>query len=265
MKALEKDRTRRYATASEFAADIGRHIANQPVSAGPPSIFYQGRKFVQRHTGMVAAGAAIGLALLIGAVVSFSLYLRSLQEQRAAEVASYSANLSAAELQLRAGLVGDARARLANTAPELRGWEWRHLMSRTDASRAAIYSEHEFNGWLYHTQNPEIRFSEDGTQFFYYRDAFLRSWDTSTKRLITDVSGLGKVLALGRHGKTVLVGPHLTRTADPPKEGYVLRLYDVATRSVLAALRGMTADPGAAAITEDGTLVAVAQDIPKLE
>ena len=60
MKALEKDRTRRYGSASDFAADISRHLANQPVLAGPPSAVYRSRKFVQRHRFGVAAGGDAG-------------------------------------------------------------------------------------------------------------------------------------------------------------------------------------------------------------
>jgi len=47
MKSLEKDRTRRYGTASEFAADIERHLSDEPVAAGPPSVTYRLRKFQQ--------------------------------------------------------------------------------------------------------------------------------------------------------------------------------------------------------------------------
>src|SRR5450432_116183 len=49
MKALEKDRTRRYETANGFAADIQRHLNNEPVEAAAPSAAYKVRKFVQRH------------------------------------------------------------------------------------------------------------------------------------------------------------------------------------------------------------------------
>ncbi|HEV3084678.1 MAG TPA: serine/threonine-protein kinase, partial [Gemmataceae bacterium] len=111
MKALEKDRTRRYASASEFAADIARHLSNEPVLAGPPSIGYRTKKFVRRHQGLVAAGTAVALALLVGAVISFSLYLKAVREQQVAESESYSANLTAADVQLRVGQVSDARSR----------------------------------------------------------------------------------------------------------------------------------------------------------
>jgi len=49
MKAMEKDRTRRYASSSELAADIERHLRNEPVNACPPSAAYRVRKFVRRH------------------------------------------------------------------------------------------------------------------------------------------------------------------------------------------------------------------------
>ena len=259
MKAIEKERTRRYASASEFAADIARHMASEPVVAGPPGMGYRIRKSVRRHQGLVAAGATVALALLIGAVVSFSLYLRAVRAQEIAESESYSANLSSADLQLRAGQIADARSLLANTSPTLRGWEWRHLMARTDESIATIYSP-DFYGRDVHPRYREMIFSEDGTQVFGYGGAFLRSWDIPTKQMITDVSGLGRVLAVGAYGRTVLTAPPLTREADPPPEGFVLRLYDVGTRRVLSVFRGMTGNPGASAISTDGARVAAALD-----
>ncbi len=66
MKALEKDRTRRYDSPGELAADIGRHLRHEPVLAGPPSATYRVKKFVKRHTLGVAAGAFVILALILG-------------------------------------------------------------------------------------------------------------------------------------------------------------------------------------------------------
>ena len=70
MKALEKDRTRRYVSASDFAADIGRHLASEPVSAGPPSLTYRLRKAVRRNRGKIAAVAAVLAALALGLIPS---------------------------------------------------------------------------------------------------------------------------------------------------------------------------------------------------
>ena len=62
MKALEKDRSRRYETASAFKLDLENHLANLPVSAGPPGATYRLRKFVRRNRGLVAAAATLTIA-----------------------------------------------------------------------------------------------------------------------------------------------------------------------------------------------------------
>ncbi|MHC4461832.1 MAG: tetratricopeptide repeat protein [Planctomycetota bacterium] len=70
MKSLEKDRTRRYETANEFAMDIGRHLGDEPVSAGPPSVGYRLSKFVRRNRALVTSIAAVLVVLVAGIVVS---------------------------------------------------------------------------------------------------------------------------------------------------------------------------------------------------
>jgi tetratricopeptide (TPR) repeat protein len=69
-KALEKDRARRYPSAADLAADIRRHLANEPIRARPPSALYQLRKFVRRHTALVASTVAILTLLLVGGAVT---------------------------------------------------------------------------------------------------------------------------------------------------------------------------------------------------
>ena len=66
MKALEKDPARRYASASEFAEDLRRHLANLPVLAGRPSALYRTRKFVRRHRFSVVGGALVLSGLIAG-------------------------------------------------------------------------------------------------------------------------------------------------------------------------------------------------------
>jgi serine/threonine protein kinase/lipopolysaccharide biosynthesis regulator YciM len=68
MKALEKDRARRYETANGFAADVNRYLAGEPVLAHPPSAAYRLRKFVRRHRPQVVAASLVLLALVAGVV-----------------------------------------------------------------------------------------------------------------------------------------------------------------------------------------------------
>ena len=66
MKALEKDRSRRYGSPADLAADLGRYLVNEPVTAGPPSAWYRTRKFVRRHR--LGVGLAIIAILLLAGV-----------------------------------------------------------------------------------------------------------------------------------------------------------------------------------------------------
>jgi non-specific serine/threonine protein kinase/serine/threonine-protein kinase len=69
-KALEKDKTRRYGTAAELAADIARYLKDEPIVARRPNIGYQVQKFARRHKAFVTGVAAVFIVLLGGIVVS---------------------------------------------------------------------------------------------------------------------------------------------------------------------------------------------------
>ncbi len=65
LKALERDRSRRYASASELAADLDRHLAHEPVSARAPKTAYRAARFVRRHRLVVACAALVSLGLMV--------------------------------------------------------------------------------------------------------------------------------------------------------------------------------------------------------
>jgi serine/threonine protein kinase len=75
-KALEKDRSRRYQSASEFAADIRRFLTDEPIQARPPSAIYQLRKMAMRHKPVVI-GASIAAVIALASVVTISIALAS--------------------------------------------------------------------------------------------------------------------------------------------------------------------------------------------
>jgi serine/threonine protein kinase len=70
MKALEKDRNRRYDTPASFAEDIERYLRREAIHARPPSAVYRVKKFAQRNRAAVLAGAAVAAALLAGAAAA---------------------------------------------------------------------------------------------------------------------------------------------------------------------------------------------------
>jgi serine/threonine protein kinase/tetratricopeptide (TPR) repeat protein len=84
MRALEKDRTRRYETANGLARDIQRHLADEPVEARPASAGYRFRKFARRNRGRVTAAAVVLLALVGGVIGTTWQAVRARQAEAAA-------------------------------------------------------------------------------------------------------------------------------------------------------------------------------------
>jgi serine/threonine protein kinase/tetratricopeptide (TPR) repeat protein len=90
MKALEKDRNRRYESASAFAADVQHYLQDQPVEACPPSAWYRFRKFSRRNKVALVAASVVAAALLTGTAVAtwqaiVAMHARQEAERREAE------------------------------------------------------------------------------------------------------------------------------------------------------------------------------------
>jgi serine/threonine protein kinase len=100
MKALEKDRNRRYETANGFAMDLQRYLADEPVLAGPPSAWYRLRKFVGRNRGLVAASVALAVSLLAGLTAVLVVQARA-DRDRAARAAWTDGSVTAAAREAR--------------------------------------------------------------------------------------------------------------------------------------------------------------------
>lgn len=104
MRALEKDRTRRYETATSLAEDVDRHLHDEPVLAGPPALTYKLRKFVRRNRIAVASGALVTAALLIGLAAAGIGFVRARAEAESAKAINAFFNemlVSADPMQLR--------------------------------------------------------------------------------------------------------------------------------------------------------------------
>jgi tetratricopeptide (TPR) repeat protein len=83
MKSLEKDRNRRYETASGFAADVERHLHDEPVEAGPPSAAYRFRKFAKRNkVALAIAALAMFFLVVLGGGVGWSIYDRTARQAK---------------------------------------------------------------------------------------------------------------------------------------------------------------------------------------
>jgi eukaryotic-like serine/threonine-protein kinase len=155
MKAMEKDRTRRYATADALREDVERYLSQEPVQAGPPGAMYRMRKLVRKHRAAMAAAGAFVVLLAASAAVSGVLYVQAKTNEATAKaeaasrlVAEQSAlreaavarretavgrrllqrvGLASASLECEAGNVAAAKEVLNLCPAQNRGWEWQHL------------------------------------------------------------------------------------------------------------------------------------------
>jgi serine/threonine protein kinase len=83
MKCLDKERGRRYETANGLALEVQRYLADEPVSAGPPSARYRLRKFTRKHRKLIATAAAFLVLLALGAAISTWQAVRATIAERA--------------------------------------------------------------------------------------------------------------------------------------------------------------------------------------
>jgi WD40 repeat protein len=130
MKCLEKDRTRRYATANGLAMDLRRHLDCEPVLARPPNQLYRFRKFARRNKVALAAITSVAVALLLGVVVSTWQAIRATRASASEAVQHKLADLQLSlqaweegDLQRASDLIEDCRP-APGQAPS---FEWRYL------------------------------------------------------------------------------------------------------------------------------------------
>jgi WD40 repeat protein/tRNA A-37 threonylcarbamoyl transferase component Bud32 len=166
LKAMRKDRCRRYRSVSEMADDIRNYLTGLPLLAGPETTVYRVQKFVRKHAGFVTTAALIALAIILGLGASTTMYAKAesaRQEEVAAREAADQARLRAEQAEkaardkaeeLRRTLyvnsiqLADAKHRQGDTKAvrtllescpnDLRGWEWNHFNYSADQARMVL-------------------------------------------------------------------------------------------------------------------------------
>ena len=261
MKALEKDRMRRYETANGLAMDIRRHLAGEAVVAAPPGAAYRLKKFVRRNRAIVAASAAVAAALLIG-IVGFAWQAQVAREQRdiavnaqkseavqrktaeqqrriaeeqreaagiaadRAERAAYQAQLISAGHAVEDQQIDSAGALLAATAPRLRGWEYRHLTSQLDRTLPSPFpAEWQISGFnLWASRTVAVRRSVAGGPIEWV----VLDSDLRTPRLVVPDADWAS-FGLSPDESRVVWAP----VVGDPRPAV---LWDIQTKAVLASL-----------------------------
>jgi WD40 repeat protein len=329
MKALEKDRTRRYETANGLAMDLERHLNNEPVTARPPGMAYRLQKAVRRHKLAFTAAAAVSIALLVGTVVSIVEAVAARRAERTAETAKvqaqkaqliatqesklakeegeradslavdalqslYESDMILAHQAADQGNLGLARNLLEKHrpkphAPDLRGWEWRHLWglcqsdelqvvatnsgskvslalsrdgrllsaAQSISATSAVYLWEFPSGRLLampetNDASGSVDFSPDGKLLaFGTRNHGIQLWDIAASRQWTNFPGI-----YGNGWFSVLQfspdGRYLAASRASPQ----VVVWDVTTHREAAVLTNHSEFVGALSFSPDGTMLA---------
>ena len=270
LKAMRKERVRRYRSASELADDIENYLNGNPLIAGPETATYRVKKFVRRHAGSVATVILVAAAIILGLVISSAMYFRSEkalqresiargQAEQAEKVAQEQKNIveTKAEdlrramyvnsIQLAGAKYQEGNIRrvreVLNACPnDLRGWEWNRLNYVSDQSLMSFIAHPG------HVNS--LALSPDGKRIVSGGgDAIIKVWDIATgKELITIPKAHTNEIT------SVAFSPDGKRIASGDNSGEI-KVWDEASGKEMIALKGHKNRIYSVAFSQDGTRI----------
>jgi WD40 repeat protein/serine/threonine protein kinase len=258
MKCLEKDRGRRYETANGLAADIRRHLNNEPVVARPPNNLYRLEKLVRRNKLAVAAAAAVAAVLVIGAIVSALEAARARQAQGTAEAQAYTSDMNRVQQAWDEGDMDLAQTLLRAHIPkpgqlDLRGFEWRYLWR-------LCRDESQFSFTNFPGEVSSIAFSPDGKVLASASGQTVKLLDVVKRREIDQFADTNNTNGWINCVAFSPISTNILATAGAGDN--LVKLWDLANRRVVARL-GMDERHGWihwVAFSPDGKLLAAAYE-----
>ena len=293
LKALEKDRARRFETANGLALDIQRYLDDEPIFARPPSALYRFQKLVHRHRVAFYTAGAVGVALLVGLTIATWQFIeksrayqriseseayqrrlgnraRRAQETEAylrrqaqaqellARQKAYAADINLAQHALAANNLGRARELLENhrpktSGPDLRHWEWAYLWQNCGSD--ALFT-------LCQTSNSvgTLSASHDGRWITVNTGDILTVWDLRSRQTHARIeTGSFRSEAVFSPSAPLLAYSESTGAPFTPRK-HQIRLWNVHERRIEADLP-LTASCRTVVFSADGSqLLTVSSD-----
>jgi WD40 repeat protein len=283
-KCLEKDRGRRYSSAAELAADVGRYLAGDPIEARSAGFLAGLGRLARRHKVAAAAAGGVVAATLVAAVVTSFFAYEAVQQRRAADQERGRAEAQAVLAETQAALAG-ARSReaeaerdrselaayastldLAESAHrhenalrtcehldacqwDLRGWEFRHLWRRFTSRQVFVGHDRPIRA---------VATSPDGSRVASGGDdGTVRIWNAATSAgPPTIVAAPVAVLYVGHQIRHLAWHPTAARLLVGRDDG-IAQVWDAAAGTALVTIDGLAGPVIAAAYRPDGRQVLV--------
>jgi len=188
LKAMRKERTERYRSASELADDINNYLNGAPLLAGPESTVYLIKKFVKRKRALVMGIVAILVVLIVGIAISTIFAIGQARARTKAQQIAYASDMSLAQQALAMNDTALARRLLDAHRPapgevDLRGWEWRYLWQQCRSDALSVLC-------CYPPLASSVAYSPDGRALAvaggpdFDRGGFIDIWDVPDRKRI---------------------------------------------------------------------------------
>ena len=245
MKALEKDRARRYETANGLATDIQRHLHNEPVAARPPSSFYRVQRMVRRNKLAFTTAGIVAAALIAGLGLSTWAWLRERQTHAHEQRLLYGADLYLTQQAFEQNNLPRVNQLLQETRgfPD-RGFEWYYWERQTHLPLRTIHANLGSLGKV--AYSPEGRRIVAGSY-----GATAKVWEAASGK---------ELLAITGDMRTANPGPNLVAAFSPDGLQIVTgtsfggggKVWDAATGRELLKFGGQNDTVTAAAFSPDG-------------
>ena len=245
MKAMRKDRTRRYRSASELADDIQNYLTGTPLIAGPESTVYRARKFVRKHAGSVATAALVAVLIVLGLIVSTALSFRA-ENARKQEATARTQAEQAEEVADKQFKLAEKQGKLAEKQRKLAEEQRKLAEDRAEDLRQALY--------VNSIQLADAKYGEGNIR--RVRELLeachndLRGWEWNRLNHISDHA----IMTLHSHQghlRSTIISPDDKRIISGGSDG-IIKVWNSETGDELMRLRGHQGVVESLAVSQNG-------------
>ncbi|MBN1804316.1 MAG: protein kinase [Sedimentisphaerales bacterium] len=220
LKAMRKDRCRRYKSASDMAEDIRNYLNGNPLIAGPETTVYRVKKFVHKHTGSVVTIALVAAVIVTGFFVSTAMYFRA-EDARRKEVA--------ARTEAEATREKETAARIQAQEAEKIAQEQRALAEKAEEATKQKAEELRHSHYVNDIQLADIKYNEHNMsrvrELLELCPDDLRNWEWDRLNYLSDQS----LMTLRGHKgwvDCVAISPDGKRIASGGQTDHAIKIWD---------------------------------------